>query len=178
MKTYGSESTTTCVFNFGTSFMLWPLYPRKSRPSTYWTGSQVGLQTYKILQSAINMILNLDTGIQDRVNFASKNILWRARCGPTKSTEEGRCVATDSHATIEGTVVFFGVCSRGNNGLTQEWMFSLGSDPRLYNYRRARLKALQACTAGYVLTNVTTPKSSQLLERWCLLAEGSVYIRI
>jgi hypothetical protein len=37
--------------------------------------------------------------------------MWRARCGLTKSTEEGRSVATDSHATIERNAIFFVVRS-------------------------------------------------------------------
>jgi hypothetical protein len=50
------------------------------------------------------------------VNTEKTNILSRARCGKTKSTEEGRCVATDSHATIEGTAVFFVVRSEATMG--------------------------------------------------------------
>jgi hypothetical protein len=37
------------------------------------------------------------------------------------------------HATVEGTVVLFMVCSRGNNGLMRQEVFSLWSVPRLYN---------------------------------------------
>jgi hypothetical protein len=37
------------------------------------------------------------------------------------------------HATVEGTVVLFMVCSRGNNRLMRQEVFSLWSVPRLYN---------------------------------------------
>jgi hypothetical protein len=56
-------------------------------------------------------------------------ILWRARCGPTKSTEEGRCVATDSHATIEGTAVFFVVRSEATMGWRKSGCFLWGPTP-------------------------------------------------
>jgi hypothetical protein len=47
--------------------------------------------------------------------------------GPQKSTEEGRCIATGSHATIEGTAVFLCGPFRYNNKAA----FSMGSIPRL-----------------------------------------------
>jgi hypothetical protein len=37
------------------------------------------------------------------------------------------------HATVEGTVVLFMVCSRGNNGLMRQEVFSLWSAPGLYS---------------------------------------------
>jgi hypothetical protein len=37
------------------------------------------------------------------------------------------------HATVEGAVVLFMVCSRGNNGLMRQEVFSLWSVPRQYN---------------------------------------------
>jgi hypothetical protein len=39
----------------------------------------------------------------------------------------------DLHATVEGTVVLFMVCSRGNNGLMRQEVFSLWSVHGLYS---------------------------------------------
>jgi hypothetical protein len=48
---------------------------------------------------------------------------------PEGSTEEERvALATDTHPTMEGNVVFYGVCSKA----TMEVLY-LGSVPRLYN---------------------------------------------
>jgi hypothetical protein len=59
--------------------------------------------------SAVCVCLVETHWVVSHVTFETEapKILWRARCGPTKSTEEGRCVATNSHATIGGTAVFF-----------------------------------------------------------------------
>jgi hypothetical protein len=46
-----------------------------------------------------------------------------------QSTEEGRCVATDSHATIEGTAVFFVVRSESTMGWRKSGCFLLGPTP-------------------------------------------------
>jgi hypothetical protein len=51
---------------------------------------------------------------------------------PARGSEERAALATDTHATMEGTVVFYGVCSEATVVRSQE-VYSLGSDPRLYN---------------------------------------------
>jgi hypothetical protein len=60
-------------------------------------------------------------------------ILWRARCRPEGSTEEERiALAMDTHTTMEGTVVSYGVCSEATMVWSQE-VFSVESVPRLFN---------------------------------------------
>jgi hypothetical protein len=89
--------------------------------------------------------------------FRSILILWRARCGPTKSTEEGRCVATDSHATIEGTAVFFVVCSEETVGWCKSGCFLWGPTTGYItrgSYRNS-LKLRKACGIDGIPSNAS-----------------------
>jgi hypothetical protein len=63
-----------------------------------------------IILIIVNLILNkMYTCVLNIVTC----MLW------TNTTEEGRCVAKDSHATIEGTVFFFVV--RSGDDVMQQW---------------------------------------------------------
>jgi hypothetical protein len=71
------------------------------------------------------------------IGYSARAALRREQCdvhavGLRDQREERVALATDTHAIMEGTVVFYGICSEATMVLSQE-VFSVGYVLRLYN---------------------------------------------